>query len=44
MFVAVSEALKRQKDWKSGKIPDNLKTLYKQASEIFVVLSFCNNI
>ena len=41
-FLAVSEALKRQVDWKSGKIPDNLKKLYKQASEVSS-LSFCSN-
>ena len=38
----MSEALKRQVDWKSGKIPDNLKKLYKQASEVSS-LSFCSN-
>ena len=43
MFVTVSEALKRQKDWKSGKIPSNLKTLYKQASEVFIVSLFSSN-
>ncbi|KAL8593129.1 hypothetical protein ACOMHN_018055 [Nucella lapillus] len=28
--MKVSEALKRQTQWTSGKIPDNFKTLYKQ--------------
>ncbi|XP_070205068.1 Fanconi anemia group A protein-like [Littorina saxatilis] len=28
--MKVSEALKRQTEWKSGKVADNLKTLYKQ--------------